>query len=125
MFFSRARPPVEPRLSSRHATRDGWLMEFVALHTSLACTVVAAVILFRYNHHQVFDWNGLTLNAILSTLSTASKALLIFAVAETISQYKWIMFSRPKHKLGEFEVVDNASRGPLGCMQLLWRRKVR
>lgn len=48
----------------------------------------------------------------------------MIALAETISQWKWNMFedSRP---LGDFEIVDSASRGFCGSMQLVLRFKWR
>lgn len=105
-------------------SKDTWFTEFLALHASLSCTVAIVGILISYNKHEVFDWHGLTLNAIVSTLSTASRALLIYAVAETVSQYKWILFSEKQRTLVEFEDIDSASRGPLGCIRLLGRRRL-
>jgi hypothetical protein len=63
-------------------------------------------LLVRFDNHPTFDWHRITLNAVVSILSTASKGWLLLAIGETISQWKWIMFSKMKHQLIQFEVVD-------------------
>lgn len=78
------------------------------------------ILLLRYDGHTIFDWRGVTLNAVVSVLSTASKGFLLLSIGETISQWKWIMFSSMRHRLIDFELVDRASRGPLGCVRTLF-----
>ncbi|KAK2598292.1 hypothetical protein N8I77_011715 [Diaporthe amygdali] len=58
---------------------------------------------------------------MVSALSTISKALLLEPVAASISQLKWLHLRRPR-SMYEFELFDQASRGPLGSMSLLVRR---
>ena len=42
-------------------------------------------------------------------------------VAQGISQLKWTYFQQRPHRLAELQVFDDASRGPLGSLQLLWK----
>lgn len=80
-------------------------------------------LLAKFDSQPVFEWNSVTLNAVISTLSAVMKASLLFSAAECIGQWKWILLSRSKRSLIDFERVDLASRGPLGCFNLLWRRQ--
>ena len=63
---------------------DTWWPEALALAFSSGCLVAIAGLLFSYHGHKIPELaNGLTLNAIISTLAVGSKSALIFAVAAT------------------------------------------
>lgn len=65
--------------------------------------------------------HGLTLNAIISVLATGSKSALLFSVASNITQWKWIWYREQKmRKLSDLQVFEDACRGPLGAVQLLF-----
>lgn len=78
------------------------------------------ILLIVYDEKPIFRWHGITLNAIISLLSTSNKASLLFTTAECIGQWKWILFARTSRSLMDLERVDCASRGPLGSLILLW-----
>jgi hypothetical protein len=71
-----------------------------------------------YNGKAIFDWHGLTLNTVVAILSTGLRALLLYAVAEAIGQWKWILFNGCYRPLIEFDETDNASRGVWGSILL-------
>jgi len=98
---------------------DTWVPELLALTGSLSFLVATIVVLAYYDHSPLFDWHGLTLNAVVSTFSTANKGLLLLAVAGAIGQYKWVMFTTAHHEMNIFLLIDEASRGPLGCLKLM------
>ena len=51
----------------------------------------------------------------------AAKGMLLLAVAESISQYKWLYFRGNGSKtLGDLQTYDTASRGPWGALQMLF-----
>ncbi|KAL1850779.1 hypothetical protein Daus18300_012787 [Diaporthe australafricana] len=85
--------------------------------------VALAALLAAYDDRAVFDWKGVTLNAVVSVLSTASRASLLYAISELISQWKWIVFTSTRRPLIDFERIDAASRGPLGSLGLMWKCK--
>ncbi|KFA70947.1 hypothetical protein S40288_10239 [Stachybotrys chartarum IBT 40288] len=100
-----------------------WIPEISALLGTGAMTGALVSLLLVYNGQPIFDWYSVTLNTIVSTLSVTMKALLLFAAAECIGQWKWIMLHQSPRTLIDFERVDQASRGPLGCFNLLWRKE--
>ncbi|RYP87644.1 hypothetical protein DL769_000467 [Monosporascus sp. CRB-8-3] len=78
------------------------------------------VLLAVFNGREIFDWNGVTLNAIVSILSVSFKASLTYVIAECIGQWKWILFSQGHRPLIDFETIDEASRGsPSGTIYTL------
>ena len=65
--------------------------------------------------------HGITLNAINSTLATASKASLLFVIGASVGQLKWERF-RQQPKLYDLQAFDDVSRGPLGSISILFER---
>jgi len=84
-----------------------------------------AFFLAAFDGKLIFSWHGITLNTIVSTLSTFSKAALMLAVAESTSQWKWILYARDERRLIDFELIDRASRGLRGSWVMLWMRNSR
>jgi hypothetical protein len=69
------------------------------------------------------DRTGVTLNAYISVLSKMAGAALILPVSEALGQLKWSWFQQNSKRMWDFEIFDNASRGPWGSMLLLLRTK--
>ena len=40
---------------------------------------------------------------------------MLLATTQVISQYKWLYFQKRPHNLTDFQLFDEASRGPLGA----------
>lgn len=105
-----------------HRYQDSWLPEIIALTFSILCIIVVAVILETYDGkpNPRMKW-GLTLNAVVSILATTSKVSLIFAMSNSIGQLKWVWFlGQYPRSLLDVSVYDDASRGPLGAVIMLW-----
>ena len=99
--------------------KDSWLLEAVSMLTSLVCQGAIIAILSTMQNKPLANWTApISLNTTIAILTTASKSLLLLAVAECISQSKWNHFRKPRQVL-DFDIFDNASRGPLGAVQIL------
>lgn len=81
--------------------------------------VAIGILLARYNDQPIFDWNGVTLNAIIAVFSAMSKAMLAFTLSECLGQAKWIWFSWQQRPLSDIDLIDAGSRGPLGSFRIL------
>jgi hypothetical protein len=104
---------------------DSWLYECAALAVSVGCLVALAVMLGIYDSKETpqLPYN-ITLNALISVLSTAAKSSLLFAVAGTLGQVKWVWFTE-KRELSDMQTFDDATRGPWGALVLLCSRSIR
>jgi hypothetical protein len=104
---------------------DGWLYEVAALAFSVGCLVALAVVLGIYDKKKTpeFAYN-ITLNALISVLSTAAKSSLLFAIAGTLGQVKWAWFTENR-QLSDMQTFDDATRGPWGALILLCSRRIR
>ncbi|KAJ4263785.1 hypothetical protein NW762_005818 [Fusarium torreyae] len=102
-----------------------WGFEIGAMASSIALLIAMASLLLAYHEKPIFDDKLITLNAVVSTLSTASKATLLTTVASCISQENWVLFAGKPRRLYDFEMISEASRGPWGSLMVLWSRSLR
>lgn len=66
-----------------------------------------------------------TLNSIISILSTAAKICVLIPVTKGLGQLKWVWFSQRERVLADFEKFENATKGLTGSALLLWRLRGR
>ncbi|KXS99459.1 hypothetical protein AC578_3785 [Pseudocercospora eumusae] len=67
----------------------------------------------------------ITPNALLSIITTIQRASLLLPVAESVGQLKWLYLESTSRRLIDLEAFDEASRGPIGSLNLLWRTRGR
>jgi hypothetical protein len=107
-----------------------WLLEIVSLAISAICMCVIIGVLFDLQDRTLTTWqlarHGISLNTFVATLSRIAAAALLLPVSEALGQLKWNwFFEGNSKKMWDFEIFDNASRGPWGSLQLLIRTKGR
>ncbi|KAJ2992302.1 hypothetical protein NUW58_g2210 [Xylaria curta] len=98
-----------------------WLWEILSITLSGICIILIVVVLMKYDQEPVpYFTYGITLNAVVSTLTTFSKSLFLVAIAGAISQLKWRWFqSTEGRRIIDTQLFDDASRGPWGSLILL------
>lgn len=108
---------------------ERWLLEIISWTISAVCMGAIVGVLLYLGNEPLSKWQlsriGLTLNAFISVLSKVASAALLLPVAEALGQLKWSWFQGHSKKLWDFEIFDNASRGPWGSFLLLIRTKGR
>ena len=98
---------------------SAWLLPILAILGSALSMLAIVILLTHFNNQPIFDWNGVTLNAIVAVFSAMSKAMLAYALSECLGQAKWIWFSSQQRPLSDIDLIDSGSRGPLGSFQIL------
>ncbi|KAK7546047.1 hypothetical protein IWX50DRAFT_648937 [Phyllosticta citricarpa] len=68
-------------------TSSTLLPETLALVAGSSCPAALIIVLAAYDGKEIFDYHSITLNTWFSALSSASKAVLAFALATSISQF--------------------------------------
>jgi len=116
------------RYNSSGNIMERWLLEIVSWLISAICMGAIIAVLVVLRNQPVAKWPftnmGLTLNAFVSILSRIAGAALLLPVAEAIGQLKWSWFIKgDSKKMWDFEMFDNASRGPWGSLLLLIHTK--
>ena len=106
-----------------------WWLEIATLVLSLVCLAANVGILLALDGRKLQDWKlanvEVTPNTLVSILATISKSALLLPIAEGISQLKWPYFQRGAHRVLDFEIFEDAARGPLGSMVLVWTMHLR
>lgn len=110
---------------SSGSTVKRWIVEIVSWTLSASCMAGIVGMLMVYHDKGIPKWPlGLTLNAYISVLSKVASAALLLPVSEALGQLKWSWFQTgTSKKMWDFEIFDNASRGPWGSFLLLVRTK--
>ncbi|KAH6695848.1 hypothetical protein BKA61DRAFT_711009 [Leptodontidium sp. MPI-SDFR-AT-0119] len=89
------------------------------------------LVLWRINRKRQTSWTfKFTPNTVISVLSTTAKSSSLFVSSAAIGQEKWVWFGLGNRvgypdgtRLADLQVFDDASRGPLGSISLLWMTK--
>ncbi|RAQ99693.1 hypothetical protein DDE82_007996 [Stemphylium lycopersici] len=112
-----------PKRAKIFHLRD-WVWEITAAVFSLTCLVAIIIVLRTHQEKSLASWHfvyDITLNTLVALLSTLSRTALIVPVASCISQLKWIHLVSSPRPLRELQIFDDASRGPWGSLELIWR----
>lgn len=100
---------------------DTWICETPSIVFSMACVGAVAVVVGFYDGEPIPQFpSGITLNTIISILSTAARSALVYVISATIGQLKWHWFSNKGRRLRDMQALDDASRGPLGSIVVLF-----
>ena len=103
-----------------------WTWETVCVIVRVLSFSALAIVFKCFNGKPLQDWTFyLSLNTVASILGTLGKSSLLLAVSAAIGQGKWLWFQTRQRPLIEFDTFDEASRGPLGSLKLLWRTRAR
>lgn len=101
----------------------GWSWELFTMMSSLACMAAIVAILVTTKDRPADEWNFyFSISATLALLGMIAKSTAAIGVGACISQYKWLYFKRAPRKLTDLDLLEEASRGPLGSLILLARR---
>ena len=109
---------------------DGWLTELLAVLIGSVSIVGLSILLNRYHgkpapRSYTICGVDITLNTVVSILSTIGRVSLLLAVSECISQLKWSWYLSKHRPLKDIDTFDQASRGAWGGLQLLWKVNIR
>lgn len=108
----------EPRPTLALLGEWGW--EAAGILVSAAIIIAIVVVLGKYNGHKQQDWEHISLNSLISWLSTLAKACVLFSISQGIGQLKWVWFANQSRPLSDLDTFDSASRGVTGSAALLW-----
>jgi hypothetical protein len=100
---------------------DWWLGELLAVALCVVLAVYDGKTMPSFG--TVFN-SGITLNTLVSLLSTLSVAAVLVAVQGCIGQLKWLSYSDASRPLRDLETYDEAIRGLAGSFQLLWKLRL-
>ncbi len=121
------RPGYTPLDSNRRERRRHWMYiwwwETSCCMIALSALLAIVATIHSYESKELPRWKfGLSINAIIAIWTAVLKAAAGLVVAEGISHLKWIVVLRPQN-LSTFVAHDDASRGPLGALKLIFKNR--
>ncbi|CZR54099.1 uncharacterized protein PAC_03982 [Phialocephala subalpina] len=112
---------------------DSWSWEAASAILSLV-SITALVCFLRYlQDRPQASWTfRFTPNTVISLLSTTGRSSILVTISSVIGQDKWLWYGLGKEKdhpqstrLVDLQTFDDASRGPLGSLPLIWLTRMR
>ncbi|KAF5574330.1 hypothetical protein FPCIR_13643 [Fusarium pseudocircinatum] len=108
----------------RHATfsTHGWGLELLSSFTTLVLFAGMVAIFCSMRDKPYSEWPlSISISTTIAILSTGCTAAMMHNVSAFIGQLKWLYFKRSSRSVYNVERFDEASRGPLGAMLLIFR----
>ncbi|KAL6237965.1 hypothetical protein BDW75DRAFT_237839 [Aspergillus navahoensis] len=99
---------------------DWFILEVLATVISAGALITLVAVLATYDRKPQPNWHYMSLNSLISWLSTISKACILFFVSEALGQSKWVWFAQQERAIRNIRTFDSASRGPYGALELIW-----
>jgi hypothetical protein len=98
-----------------------WKFELLSMVVSVGALLAIVAVLFAFDGKPTSRWKAIAQpNTVVSALSTLAKSSMLMAVGQALGQLKWQHFESRPRRLIEFEIFENASRGPWGALDLLY-----
>ncbi|KAJ5520474.1 hypothetical protein N7463_000927 [Penicillium fimorum] len=98
-----------------------WAWEIGSVTLAVVGLVLLVAFLVTINNTPYATWKyTVSPNTIVSIIVTITKAAVLVAVSSCLGQLKWNLFQNPA-PLYHIQVIDQASRGPWGSLEVLLR----
>ncbi|KAJ6031575.1 hypothetical protein N7540_002307 [Penicillium herquei] len=103
-------------------TMKDWGWEVSGIIASAIMIVAIVAILAKFNGRPQNNWKlkYISLNSVISWLSTLASGCVVFSISQGIGQLKWLWFSQHSRPLSDLAAFDSASRGATGSVVLPW-----
>lgn len=111
--------------SQRPFECDWYVWEVLGVGMSGTILIAIVAILASYADTPEPRWRYMSLNSLISWLSTASKGCILFSISESLGQMKWTWFMQAARPIPDLRRFDTASRGFYGAIKLIWRLQAR
>ncbi len=122
-------PVSKVRLVAHHAkpttsimtALSSWMPEMASYCISTVSLFAIVAVVQTRDGKPLPNWPGfITVNFLVSALTSILKAGLLMPVSEAVSELKWLWFAKPR-PAKDMEDFDRASRGPRGSLRLLFQ----
>ena len=117
------------RRQSQHGGRFDflriWWLELLCCVLFVGALAAVIVTIYPYEGRPLPQWPyRLSINSLISVYTVILKAAMLLVAAEGLSQLKWTWYGRSR-PLKDLLSFDDASRGPWGSLNLIWRLRGR
>lgn len=117
------RRPVSRKLHLLKPTL--WMFEVLSLFLAASVLTALSIVLALYNNKPSPVVGGVALNTMVAFAATLFRLCLMVPIMRCMSQLTWSLMEREYRPLTDVIRLDQASRGPLGSLQLLSKKPYR
>ena len=121
-----------PAATSRRASKQrphiflNWWKELLACILFSGALLALFATVYAYHDRPSPSWpNWISLNTIISIYAILMEIGIVLVTAEGLGQLKWLWFGKESRPLVDLVKYDDATRGPMGAVRLLWRLRAR
>lgn len=112
----------ERKVPRPHFTLFDWWWELLSWMIGTLSLLTMLLLLTFFHNKSTTTWRSkLSINAIVSALAQTSQTSLAVSLSSGIGQLKWDWL-RSRRQKRDIDTFDDASRGPLGSLNLIWRQ---
>lgn len=105
---------------------QSWSLEIASVALSIVSFLASMIVMGWSDNKPLSTWSApISINAVVSVLTTISRMTLAFAMSACLGQQKWNSIIGRSESLATFQTFDEASRGPWGGIRLMLRLKLR
>lgn len=115
-------PSSPPRRRTDHILNiiQSWWLELLLLVATVGAFAAIVAVTMTYQHRRLPDWPlHITINALIAIFTVIMRGSMLFIVAQTLSEQKWLWFEKPRALL-DLARFDMASRGAWGSFLLIF-----
>ncbi|KAK8052550.1 hypothetical protein PG993_003935 [Apiospora rasikravindrae] len=128
-FKGKNEPKVETRALLSEEDKEGkrrynWRSE-ILLGSLAVASALAIILLFVFSDGHPLDSFKIPMGLVIAALGAITRGALAFAIGACLAQEKWNWLRRKPDSLASFQKFDEASRGPMGSIQLLYWLNIR
>lgn len=117
--------PKDKKKSFLTTLNERFVWETLGLALAAGVLIALVVILAKHDHKPQPDWSHMSLNSLISWLSTISKGCIVVCCTEALGQLKWVWVSQGVRPMRQLRTFDSASRGWYGAAELIWTLRAR
>jgi hypothetical protein len=110
----------KPKRTATQRINDSFAWEILMMALSAGILIALVVVLATRDNKPQPDWQYISLNSLISWLTTISRACILFSASEALGQLKWVWFMQREQPIHDLRTFDEASRGPFGALELIW-----
>lgn len=101
-----------------------WVWEITGATLSMICMALLVGFLKYVDGKMYQDWEySISPNAVASVIVTIAKGAVLIPVSSCLSQMKWNHSESRPRPIYNMQMLDQASRGPWGAIEVIWRVK--
>jgi hypothetical protein len=115
-------PEDSPPSQLKGFSFSDWWWEIVSWAIGTLVFFMLLALLGFFKNRSLSSWHSkVSLNAMISALGQLAQSAFAVSLASCLGQLKWDWL-RARKSISDIEIFDEASRGPLGSLLLIWEQ---